>query len=251
MYNFIATGVLSSTAVLTFGELLAPRLVVLSLGAGFGYLTGLFTSTSGGYLNPAVTASLMALYPLNKGNMSPLKGLMNMLAQLIGTAVGIALVVRFLLLRSLERRQLTRNAQIAIVPDADKSNENLGVPALTYGTSSGSGFAIEALGAFFITWIVLANEAYTLAGPRSTSTPIALGTAMTSLQLFAFPFTTACFNPVRALCLFLFSGTSGSDLITFVSAPFLGSLVATGLYLVAFTNSSVLQTASSKSTKAL
>lgn len=97
MYNFIATGVLSSTAVLTFGELLAPRLVVLSLGAGFGYLTGLFTSTSGGYLNPAVTASLMALYPLNKGNMSPLKGLMNMLAQLIGTAVGIALVVRFLL----------------------------------------------------------------------------------------------------------------------------------------------------------
>ncbi len=102
-----------------------------------------------------------------------------------------------------------------------------------------------------MTWIVLANEAYTMAGPRSTSTPIALGTAMTSLQLFAFPFTTACFNPVRALCLFLFSGTSGSDLVTFVSAPFVGSLLATGLYLVAFTNTGVLQTAPSKSTKAL
>ena len=45
MYNFISTGVLSSTAVLTFGELLAPRLVVLALGSGFGYLAGLFTSS--------------------------------------------------------------------------------------------------------------------------------------------------------------------------------------------------------------
>ena len=207
----------------------------------------------GGYLNPAITASLMALYPLNKGKMSPLQGLLNMLAQLLGTAVGIALVVRSLsLFHSIESsRQHYTYTQIGIVPNADKSNENLGVPALTYGTTSGSGFAIEALGAFFMTWIVLANEAYTMAGPRSTSTPIALGTAMTSLQLFAFPFTTACFNPVRALCLFLFSGTSGSDLVTFVSAPFVGSLLATGLYLVAFTNTGVLQTAPpSKSTKA-
>ena len=200
----------------------------------------------------------MALYPLNKGKMSPLQGLLNMLAQLLGTAVGIALVVRLCLTFSLSyeknespSRTTTTYTQIGIVPDADKSNENLGVPALTYGTTSGSGFAIEALGAFFMTWIVLANEAYTMAGPRSTSTPIALGTAMTSLQLFAFPFTTACFNPVRALCLFLFSGTSGSDLVTFVSAPFVGSLLATGLYLVAFTNTGVLQTAPpSKSTKA-
>ncbi len=143
MFNFISTGVLSSTAVLTFGELLAPRLVVLALGSGFGYLAGLFTSSvrfflnfsncvlnlsweifsflkemsgssytyiyilyhdtilintlqGGGYLNPAITASLMALYPLNKGKMSPLQGLLNMLAQLLGTAVGIALVVRSL-----------------------------------------------------------------------------------------------------------------------------------------------------------
>jgi glycerol uptake facilitator-like aquaporin len=234
VYNLIATGVLSATAVLTFGELLAPRLVVVALGNGFGYLTGLFLTSIRGdqvaYLNPAITASLMALYPLNKTKMNPLKGLLNMLAQVLGTAIGIALV-------------------IAIVPDADKSNENLGVPALMYGTSSGSGFAIEALGAFFLTWIVLANEAYTLAGPRSTSTPLALGTAMTSLQLFAFPFTTACFNPVRAMCLFLFSGTSGSDLVTFVSAPFVGSLIATGLYLVAFTNTGVLQTSKSASAK--
>ena len=53
------------------------------------------TQQGGGYLNPAITASLMALYPLNKGKMSPLQGLLNMLAQLLGTAVGIALVVRF------------------------------------------------------------------------------------------------------------------------------------------------------------
>ena len=58
----------------------------------------------------------MALYPLNKGKMSPLQGLLNMLAQLLGTAVGIALVVR-----SLTQMKTTKAPHARIIHRSESS----------------------------------------------------------------------------------------------------------------------------------
>lgn len=43
-----------------------------------------------------------------------------------------------------------------------------------------------------------ANECRNPMNARSASTSIAMGLAMTTLQLFAFPFSGACFNPFKA-----------------------------------------------------
>lgn len=234
IYSTIATGVVSSTGILTFGELLAPRLVVVALGHGFGYAIALYltvraTGAGIGYLNPVVTLAMMCANPYTRryewpGSKWPglIRGSVLMLAQFMGTALGIGLV-------------------LLIIPHADKSNETLGVPELSYGTSTGSALAIEGLGAFFLTWVILANESHTALGPRSASTPLAAGLAMTALQLFAFPFTTACFHPFRALWLFIYSETFNWDSVAFYMGPILGACLATVMYMLAFTNVDVLQ----------
>lgn len=144
------------------------------------------------------------------------------LAQTLGAALGIAMV-------------------ILVVPNADKSNETLGVPAFGYGTTASSAFAIEALGGFFLTWIVLSNEGHQQIGRRNAAVPLALGMGMVALQLFAFPFTKAVFNPVRAFCLYLYSDTFDSDSLVYLLAPFAGSLLAAAFYVVTFTNVDVLR----------
>lgn len=235
VYSAIATGVISSTGILTFGELLAPRLVVVSLGHGFAYASGIYltvraTGSGIGYLNPVITLAMMCSNPYTrryewKTSSCPgfQRGVVLMIAQCIGHALGIGLV-------------------LLIIPNADKSNETLGVPSMSYGTTDGSALAIEAMGAFFLTWVVLANETRTALGPRSASTPLAVGMAMTCLQLFAFPFTTACFNPFRALWLYVYSSTYNWDCVPFVMGPILGACLATVTYMLAFTNVDVLQT---------
>jgi len=235
IYSAIATGVVSSTGILTFGELLAPRLVVVALGNGFGYAIALYmtvraTGAGIGYLNPVVTLAMMCANPYMRryewpGSKWPglTRGACLMLAQFFGAGIGIGLI-------------------LLIVPNADKSNETLGVPEMSYGTSTGSALAIEGLGSFFLTWVILANESHTALGPRSASTPLAAGLAMTAMQLIAFPFTTACFHPFRAFWLFVFSETYNWDSVAFYMGPILGACLATVLYMLAFTNCDVLQT---------
>lgn len=228
IYTMISVGVVSSTGVLTFGELLAPRLVTIALGNGFAYSTGVYLTviSSGagiGYLNPAITLALTIAGHASKDSkffFHVSKMLLMTTAQVVGTALGIVLV-------------------LVTVPDADKTNETLGVPGLSNGMGGGGAFAIEALGAFFLTWIVLISENHSIVGSRIATAPLSVGMAMTSLVLFAFPFTTASFNPARALCLFLFSGTFNEDMITFILGPYVGSIVATGLYMLAFSGQKI------------
>ena len=54
-----------------------------------------------------------------------------------------------------------------------------------------------------------ANECRNPMNARSASTSIAVGLAMTTLQLFAFPFTGACFNPFKALAVIVLTCVIG------------------------------------------
>merc|ERR1712216_647640 len=101
--------------------------------------------------------------------------------------------------------------------------EVIGVPALANGASFASGFAIEAFGAFFLVFIILAHECRASAESRASSAPLCLGLASASLQLFAFPFTGALFNPSRALSLMIVALSFNADSLVFLIAPFAGA----------------------------
>lgn len=233
IYCLASSGIVASTAIVTFGELLPPRLVSISLGNGLAYTAALYITARAskeglGYLNPAITVAIMCSNPSTKryswydSKMPAFKrGMYLLLAQFLGSLLGVFLV-------------------LWIVPDASKTKEALGVPALAYGTTSGSACALEAIGAFFLTFVALANECRNPMNARSASTSIAMGLAMTTLQLFAFPFSGACFNPFKAFWLFVVSLTFSWDWVPFLLGPFLGSLMAVLLYMLAFTNSDVL-----------
>lgn len=233
LYCLTSAGIVASTNMVTFGELLPPRLVVVSLGNGLAYSAALYVTARAskeglGYLNPAITVAIMCSNPVTKryswydSNLPAFKrGIYLIMAQFLGSLLGICLV-------------------IWIIPDASKTKEALGVPALAYGTTSASACALEAIGTFFLTFVALANECRNPMNARSASTSLALGLAMTALQLFAFPFTGACFNPFKAFWLFVVSMTFSWDWVPFLLGPFLGSLMAVLVYMLAFTNSDIL-----------
>jgi glycerol uptake facilitator-like aquaporin len=232
MFTFMACGVITASGNVTFEELNAPRLAAIALAQGFAYstmvyLTNILSSTGGvGYLNPAVTiaiASTNAATQRYSWKDSPvMRAVYLVLMQFAGAIFGVVLVM-------------------ASVPNSLKGAEKLGSPQLGYGSSMLSGFTMEFFGAFFLTWVILANTCRDRSRVESNvSAPIAVGLAVVALTIFAYPFTGAAFNPARALAPMLCAWSFNvSSLVVYVLAPILGSVLSAAVYITAFTNSAV------------
>ena len=63
-----------------------------------------------------------------------------------------------------------------------------------------------------LSWVVLVNHG-------EDSSPAAVGFSTVALQLFAFPFTGACFNPTHALMCLLCSGSITDGMLVLNTAP--------------------------------
>ena len=59
---------------------------------------------------------------------------------------------------------------------------------------------------------------------------------MCSLQIFAFPFTGASFNPVRAFAPMLVGNAWSINISMYMFAPIIGAFVSAIVYILAFTN---------------
>eukprot|EP00941_MAST-03F_sp_MAST-3F-sp1_P004309 g4309.t1 len=237
IYCFVASGVVASTYLIPSGKdglLLPPRLALIALGNGFAYAASIFVTSLGtkeglGYLNPAVTIAMMCSNPVTKryswyqSNAPALmRGTFLMFAQFFGSLVGVLLVM-------------------LIVPGSTDSPEALGVPSIVAGATPTSACAFEAIGTFFLTFVVLACECRYPGNARSASAPVAVGFTMVTLVLFAFPFTGACFNPFRAFWLKVCAADFSWDWVPFLFGPVLGSLGAVLVYALGFTNTDILQ----------
>jgi glycerol uptake facilitator-like aquaporin len=70
---------------------------------------------------------------------------------------------------------------------------------------------------------------------RNPAAPLAIGVAMVALQLFMYPFSGACFNPVRALASYIATMRLSADFLAYCMGPPIGAFAAAILYLWAFT----------------
>lgn len=232
LYVFVCCGIVTSTGNVTFDELNSPRLVVIALTQGFSYtvllyLTQIQARYGVGYLNPAVTLAIGLTNKSHgryqwgtvKAGNDAMRCFYFILAQFAGGFLGAALVV-------------------ATIPNASGGVAAVGAPDLNFGSSASSGFAFEVFGSFFLTWVTLTNTCRTRSIiAKNVSAPMAIGLAMCSMQIFAYPFTGASFNPVRALAPMVISWKFNSNILIYLLAPVIGSLVGAIVYLLAFTNS--------------
>ena len=215
---------LSSVVVLLF----IPRYLLITEGLSYStliYLTTVINKYGAGYLNPAVTLIIMLTnkshgrYQWGSGHGSDWKrGCFLILAQTVGGCLGAVLV-------------------LASIPNSMKGEDVLGTPALNYGSTQTSGFVFELFGTFFMTWVILCNTCRNRSViSKNVTAPMAIGLATVSLNIFAFPFTGASFNPIRAFAPMLVSWTWNFNMILYTVAPCIGALFGMLVYVMAFTN---------------
>ena len=68
---------------------------------------------------------------------------------------------------------------------------------------------------------------------------MAIGLATVALNIFAFPFTGASFNPVRAVAPMLVGWSWSVNFLLYILAPIAGALVGVLVYILAFTHDDV------------
>lgn len=198
-----------------FGASLAAGVIAVALAFGLIYagLVYVFRPISGGHLNPAVT---LAAYLANR--MTALELAAYWVAQLIGSIFG-TLVLWWCLSTS---------------PFYDKSRIGLG--ANGYGANSilrigaGGAFLIEIVltGMFVLVWLCL-----TRLGTSLAITGAAIGIALAVANLIGVPFDLASVNPARSFGPAVVAGGPVlSQLWVFLFAPLVGTILATGVYLL-------------------
>jgi glycerol uptake facilitator len=163
---------------------------------------------SGAHFNPAVTAAMTALRQI-----TPIDAAIYVVAQLAGGVAG-ALLTKALLL------------------DEGKG-VNYGA-TLVSSRLDGSilpGMVVEALGTFFLVWVIFGVAV----NPRATKewAALAIGAALGMAVMVLAPLTGAGFNPARSFGPAIVSGEfGGADnfLLVYVLAPVVGAIVAGFLY---------------------
>jgi len=168
---------------------------------------------SGAHFNPAVTATMTALRQIK-----PPDAAIYVVAQLAGATAG-ALLTKALLVD--EGRGVNYGATLV--------SSRLSGAILP-------GMAAEALGTFFLVWVIVGVAV----NPRATKewAALAIGAALGMGVMVMAPLTGAGFNPARSFGPAIVSGEwggAGDFLLVYVLAPVVGAIVAGVLYFAVIT----------------
>jgi MIP family channel proteins len=165
---------------------------------------------SGAHFNPAVTVVMTALRQIK-----PPDAAIYIVAQLGGAVAG-ALLTKLLL----ENEGEALNYGATLV--SERTLEGAILP----------GMVAEALGTFFLVWVIVGVAV----NPRATKewAALAIGAALGMGVMVIAPLTGAGFNPARSFGPAIVSGEwggAGDFLLVYVLAPVVGALIAGLLYL--------------------
>ena len=201
--TFIGASAVMHNAGGLVGIALAHGLVIAVMASAVGHI-------SGGHFNPAVTLGFLVTK-----RMSPMLAVWYWIAQFVG-----AITAAMLLWWIFPARFIG----------------NLGAPRLTYPqVGPGAGMVCEAIGTFFLVWVIFACAADER-GTFKSIAGLAIGLTI-SLDVLGFgPLTGAAMNPARALGP-EFIGWAGvgvhgawSHAWIYYAGPFLGGALAATLY---------------------
>ena len=172
LFVFIGAGVVVSTGTLT-QEMTPARLTAIALAHGLTICMLVYATAhiSGGHINPAVTIATMIT-----GKTPAIKGVMFIIAQLLGGIVG---------------------AYLLYIAVPSVAHGSLGAHALAPGVSITSGLIAETALTFVLVFIVFATATDDRA--IGSMAPFAIGLAVLVAHLVAVPLTGTGINPARSL----------------------------------------------------
>lgn len=200
-FVFFGTGAVVASVEALGGD---AALVAIAIAHGIGILIAVAwtANISGGHINPAVSLAMI----ISK-NITPLLGVLYMVAQCLGAVVGSLLL--FLAM-------------------PDQVDDNLGFHALADGMAAGEGLLLEIIMTAFLV-VVIYNVAVSKKG-WGNNAPIAIGLAIMAIHFVAVPFTGASVNPARSLGPALVANEWG-DFWIYIVGPAVGAAIAAGLWM--------------------
>lgn len=203
LFIFIGAGTVVVTGGLIQEALTSARLVAIALAHGLtiALLVAATANLSGGHINPAVTFGAFIA-----GKISLIKGIMYVVAQLVGAIVGALLLTAI------------------IPPDAQG---NLGAHGLGSGITVEGGLIAEIILTFALVFVVFA----TAMDPKGLTqlAPLAIGFVIAVDHLFGVPVTGAGMNPARSFGPALVGGAWDNHWIYWVG-PLIGGALAALVY---------------------
>ena len=211
---FVFFGVGSVAVAAAGGGIIA---IALSFGLTIALLAAGAGPISGGHINPAVTFALMIT-----NQVSPVRGVMYIIAQLLGGCLG-ALLLRVFIVEEV----------VSGIPGAGGLAISDAVP------STLAGVGIEATITFALVWTVFA----TAVSPRGSGNlaPLFIGLAVVVIHLVAVPLTGTGANPARSFgpAVALPAVTDGlpgrwEDQWVYWAGPLIGAVIAGLTYWVLY-----------------
>ena len=206
LFVFIGAGVVVSTGTLT-QEMTPARLTAIALAHGLTICMLVYATAhiSGGHINPAVTIATMIT-----GKTPAIKGVMFIIAQLLGGIVG---------------------AYLLYIAVPSVAHGSLGAHALAPGVSITSGLIAETALTFVRVFIVFATATDDRA--IGSMAPFAIGIAVLVAHLVAVPLTGTGINPARSLGPAIATQEFTNIWIYFVG-PVIGAVLAGIVYQYVF-----------------
>lgn len=245
LFVWIGTGAAVSSNFWTEGGGADPgRLLTIAMafGVGITVLAYGIGHISGGHINPAVTFAFMGL-----GKMSPVAGILYMVAQCIGAIFGSFIVWGCVvgITDGCEEGEFGDGVCAGSLRD----NGSYG-PAYAIGVNSvsprlnvGSAFLLELVGTYLLVITVL-NSAVSPKSGAGNAAPIAIGFSVLLAHIVLVPFTGCGINPARSLGPMVVDSIGGLGSSAWVRgawvyyvAPFVGAGCAAATYKFVFEES--------------
>jgi len=202
-FTLVFIGVLVSSAAALVGApegVITLTTVALAHGLAIAVMVAALGHVSGGHFNPAITFGFMV-----SGRMGVGRGVLYWLAQVAGAII----------------------AALILLPIIGRGGVSAGTPSLVPGLGWFSGAVIEAIGSFFLVYVVFG----TVVDKRAPAGvyPFAIGLTI-ALCIMGFGLLTgSAINPARAFGPALVSGSWSSQYVYWIG-PLVGGAVAGALY---------------------
>lgn len=181
--------------------------VALAHGVALAVAISALGHISGAHFNPAITVAMLVTRRI-----SPLLGLLYVLAQIVGGVLACLLLV-------------------AVLPSETWRAFNLGTPGLSPSITTLQAILLEAILTFFL---VLAVFGTAVDDRGKGVAGFGIGLTVFVDILVGGPLTGGVMNPARAIAPALVSGTLNADQLVYWIGPPLGAVLAAVLYTVLF-----------------
>lgn len=216
-FFFISGSIVASSSAMDYENVNLGRTLFIAITEGFLYSTMVETAQEisygrSGYLNPSISFALFLLHASftegRKRYWQFTRMLLLVISQILA-AIAASFLVYYL------------------IPFTSDGQDIPGIGALNPDQTTGAAFVLEMICSMFTVYIVLSTR---VNEQKKCSWIIAF--AVMACKIVAFPLTGGCLNPARYFGAMLFAPGDLSAAWMYLFAPFVGSVLGTGMFVL-------------------